>query len=371
MDSTSLCFLAAKSGTPDLLTFRWDDADNGNDDAVFATEATRQLPDAEHLVVGRDDLPTLFADPAATADAEAPYTCFRTLARTRRSAELLASRGARTHLMGNGGDELFHSGHVGYLHSLLRKRPGTAFAQVRGFRSLRRWTWPETVRALVSGGSVRDWWLSQANGLAACAAAHSPQLGWGDPLRASPWATAAALQTARGVILSAGEQAEPLAADRGLHADLATLRIAGGVYRQLVRQFTIAGPRLELPYLDDRVIESVLAVRPDERRTPWRYKPLLAEAMRDVVPAGIAGRSTKGEFSQVVKIGLKANLGAVLDIFADSELVRLGFIERAAVRQYLTQPHSDSTAIVALESLLACENWIRQVQLSKTTCRRV
>src|SRR5882757_2291862 len=81
MDSTSLCFLAAK--TPNLLTFRWDDADEGNDDALFATEAARHLPAAEHVVVRRDDLPTLFADSGASADPEAPYSCLRTLARTR------------------------------------------------------------------------------------------------------------------------------------------------------------------------------------------------------------------------------------------------------------------------------------------------
>jgi asparagine synthase (glutamine-hydrolysing) len=371
MDSTSLCFLAAKTGAPDLLTFRWDDADEGNDDAVFAAEAARQLPEAEHLVVRRADLPTLFADPGASADPEAPYSCLRTLARTRHSAELLVSRGARTHLMGNGGDELFHSDHLGYVRSLLRRQPGTALAHLRGFRSLRRWTWPEIARALARDNSVRDWWLTQETALRTPVAARSPELGWGDPLRASPWVTDAAVAAARRVIRSAGERAEPLAADRGQHVDLATLRIAGPVYRPLVRQFALAGARLELPYLDDRVIESVLSVRPHERRTPWRYKPLLAEAMRDVVPAGIARRGTKGEFSQVVKAGLKANLRAVLAILADSELVRQGLVDSDLVKQYLTRPHSDSAAIIALENLLACENWIREVQPSKNKCGRV
>jgi asparagine synthase (glutamine-hydrolysing) len=98
---------------------------------------------------------------------------------------------------------------------------------------------------------------------------------------------------------------------------------------------------------------------------------LLAEVMRDVVPAGIAKRGTKGEFSQVVKAGLKANLHTVLAILADSELVRQGLVDSNLVKQYLTRPHRDSTAIIALENLLACENWIREVQLSENKYRRV
>jgi hypothetical protein len=45
------------------------------------------------------------------------------------------------------------------------------------------------------------------------------------------------------------------------------------------------------------VVEACLAVRPHECSTAWRFKPLIVEAMRDLVPAAVLQRTTKGDFS--------------------------------------------------------------------------
>ncbi len=156
MDSTSLCFLAAQAGTPDLLTFRRAEADVANDDAVFAAHAASGLPRADHVVLGQAETPGVFADADDTGDTEAPYRYTRTLARTRHSAGLLASHGARQHLAGHGGDELFH-GRVAYLHPLLRRRPVTAIRHIRGHQALRRWSWTATLSGLVHGGDLGAW----------------------------------------------------------------------------------------------------------------------------------------------------------------------------------------------------------------------
>ncbi len=48
LDSTSLCFLAARAGMPELVSFRWAEAEAANDDAMFAAHAAGELPHAEH-----------------------------------------------------------------------------------------------------------------------------------------------------------------------------------------------------------------------------------------------------------------------------------------------------------------------------------
>ncbi|MGH3694704.1 MAG: asparagine synthase-related protein [Pseudonocardiaceae bacterium] len=362
MDSTSLCYLAVRAGGSDLLTFRWAEADVANDDAVFAAHAACGLGQAEHVVLPQADMPDVFADPADIGDTEAPYPFTRTLARTRHNVALLAACGARQHLAGHGGDELFH-GPMAYLHPLLRRRPLTAIRHLRGYRALHRWPLAAAASDLARRSDLGAWWHRQAQQLtAAPVPRRTPALGWGHPLRAAVWITPAAVDTTRAVLHSTGAQTRPLAADRGHHVTVALLRMQGSCYRQLARRFATAGLRLELPYFDDRVVEAALAVRAHERRTPWRYKPLLVEAMRDVLPEVIAARTTKGEFGEDLRVGLRRHLPAVLALFADSALASHGLINLDLLRRQLLKPQVDNTTVFAVEDLLGCETWLRAAQ---------
>jgi asparagine synthase (glutamine-hydrolysing) len=369
MDSSSLCFVAAQAGLPDLLTFRWAEADAANDDTGFAAHAASRLGQAEHVVLPQAELPDIFADVGDTGDTEAPYRFMRTVARTRHSAAVLATHGARVHLAGHGGDELFH-GPVAYLPSLVRRRPVTAIRHVRGYRALHRWPLAATVAGLVGGGDLGAWWHQQAEQLTTGPVPRrTPALSWGHPLRAPVWVSPKVAEATRAVLRSIGDKAQPLAADRGQHVALAILRMMGPAYRQLSRVFATAGLRLELPYLDDRIIETALAVRAHERRTPWRYKPLLVEAMRDILPEAIAARTTKGEFSEDLRIGWRRHLPDILTLVADSALAAHGLINPDLLRRELLRPQVDNATVFALEDLLGLETWLRATQTTTFTGR--
>ncbi|UCM91414.1 asparagine synthase-related protein [Streptomyces marincola] len=367
MDSTSLCFLSAEAGVPDLLTFRWSEADEANADAGFAARAARELPAAEHRELAQEAMPSVFADPGRITDTEAPYPFTRTAERTRQTARTLAECGSRTHLAGHGSDELFHELPY-YLRDLLYRHPLTALTHLRGHRAMSRWPLTATIAALTDRRDLRAWWRQQADHLTGPPRARrTPDLGWGyAPLRAQEWVTPSAIEVTRGLLHSIAEQARPLAAQRAQHATLMALRIAGPGYRQLARPFARAGVRLELPYLDDRVIEAALSVRFAERRTPWRYKPLLSEAMHGILPAAVAGRSTKGEAGEDVRIGLRRNMPALLELFADSALADHGLIDPDVLRTRLLAPQVDNATTMALEELLGCETWLRAVKKTST-----
>jgi asparagine synthase (glutamine-hydrolysing) len=359
LDSTSLCFLAARR-QPELLTFRWAEAEAANDDAVFSAVAAEQLTAAEHLVLPQADLPACFADPATIADAEQPYPFMRTAARIRRSATVLAEHGVTRHLAGHGGDELFGD-LPGYLPQLLRRRPLAAIKHVRGQLALHRWPLRPTLAGLLRPGTASRWWAAQAEQLTAPPLpGRFPALGWGlGSLRASEWASADAIVTARDVLRRHAETAEPLDADLGQHQYLLTLRQGAAAYRQLARLFEDAGVALDMPFFDDRVIEAAMAVRLPERATPYRYKPLLAEAMHGVLPEQIRTRTTKGVFSQDVRAGLRQHRDAIADLFADSTLAARGLIDRDRVVAALFAPYADFRPVFAVEDLIGCENWLR------------
>jgi asparagine synthase (glutamine-hydrolysing) len=124
------------------------------------------------------------------------------------------------------------------------------------------------------------------------------------------------------------------------------------------------GVTLAAPYYDDRVVEAGLAVRPQERITPWRYKPLIIEAMRGVVPDESLTRQTKANGSGDEEPGLRRHRADLLAMFEDSRLARLGLIDAGAVRETLARPLPPSLQLGMLDQTVACEVWLRSLERS-------
>jgi asparagine synthase (glutamine-hydrolysing) len=127
------------------------------------------------------------------------------------------------------------------------------------------------------------------------------------------------------------------------------------------------GLTLAAPYYDDRVIEAGLAVRPGERVTPWRYKPLIIEAMRGIVPAESLARQTKANGSGDEEPGLRRHRAELLALWEDSRLARIGLVDAAALRELCSRPLPPELGFGALDQTVACEVWLRSVETSTAT----
>jgi asparagine synthase (glutamine-hydrolysing) len=359
IDSTSLCFLAARDN-PDLLTFRWGEAESSNDDAVYADRALQLLNHAENLTIPQSELPEIFAEPDVPAYGDEPLALTRATARIRHNARLLAQHGSGRHLAGHGGDELFSPMHS-YLHQLLRRHPLTALGHLRAHSALRRWPLWSTLAQLANPGTFTGWWRTQADQLTQPRPSlRRPMLGWGlGPVRAPSWVTAKGVELAREALCCTAEYAQPLAEDLATHQMLLLVRSNTAGYRLLAQLYGESGVELDMPYLDDRVLEATLRVLPHEHAGPWRYKPLLADAMHGIVPDEVLERSTKGEFGEDIRRGMRRNRSAVLEMFADSALADRGLIDPGELSAQLSIPQPDNTTTQALENLLGCETWLR------------
>ncbi|MGH3569413.1 MAG: asparagine synthase-related protein [Pseudonocardia sp.] len=359
MDSTSLCFLATLK-TANLLTVRRVEADPGSDDSLWAVRAGARLSDAEHLVFAHDDAPMIYADADSAEQFDEPYRWARSRGRHRHLIELLVERGCQQHLIGHGGDELFGT-FPSYLHTLARAHPRIATRHIRGFQALRRWSWRDTMHALADRSTFADWLAASADQLDAPApASTTPRFGWGWPARMPTWATPVAIEAVRDLFRrAAAATPAPLANSRAQHEVVQHVRTCGRAARQIAAMASNAGTQVTAPYLDDRVIEAALAVRPHERMSPWRYKPLLAAAMHGIVPAEVLGRTTKGDFTADVYRGLKQNRAGLLELFADSVLARIGLIDADVLRRTIIGLHPTFATLIPLEQTVACEAWLR------------
>src|SRR5262249_41992583 len=161
----------------------------------------------------------------------------------------------------------------------------------------------------------------------------TPDLGWGPAVRVPPWATPRVAEAARTLLHQAAVGAQPLAPTRGQHASVERLRGVGYLTRHIAGIMARAGLPLAAPFLDHRLAAACLAVRLHERSTPWRFKPLIVEAMRELVPAPVLRRGTKGDFSADWHTGLRDARAQLADLLTDPVLARLGLVDVDALRE--------------------------------------
>jgi asparagine synthase (glutamine-hydrolysing) len=363
MDSTSLCFLAAR-GPAELVTLHWTGDDPANDDSDWAARAGAELPGTHRVMASR--LALWYEDLAGevsvrAAATEEPGVWVRDSARWAVGA---ATTGARLHLVGGGGDELF-TAPPQHLHSYVRSDPLAALGRIRRLRAVHHVPLRPLLRGLADRRTFVQWltnWGAQLDGPAP-PGSHFP-LAWGPELRMPPWATPEAINVVRGLVREAAEgNPEALSPERGQHMAIASVRATARNIR-LVNQAYATGPEAVAPYLDDAVIEAALSVRVAERNAPARYKPVLADAVSSVVPAFVLGRSTKGEYSADLYRGLRQNREAMVDLFADSALARAGLVDADLVRTSLLGLHPGTGMMQFLDGTLGCELWLRARQTS-------
>ncbi|GHH92933.1 lasso peptide isopeptide bond-forming cyclase [Streptomyces capillispiralis] len=370
LDSTSVCFLADRSPAH-VVAGTWPGRDPADTDLYWAEQAARHLPDVDHVVWDAEASPLVYDDLLGIDDIlDEPTIGVMDRSRALHHLPGLAERGSRVHLTGIGGDHVAWCSEA-YYHRMLRTRPLHAVRQLRGFRALWQWPLGGTVRALADTRSYGKWLRDAAGGLRAPAATSSAAtgLGWGMAPRLFDWVTPDAERLARRALLDAAATVTPLHPDRGMHADLEQIRSTTRVIRQWDHMAARTGLPMASPFLDDRVIEACLAVRPAERVTPYRYKPVLTAAMSGVVPEPCLRRTTKATASMDASNGLRENRADLLALWEDSRLERLGLVDGAELRRLARRPASPGLSDAILYSTIAAEVWLRGLSRSRSTTR--
>jgi asparagine synthase (glutamine-hydrolysing) len=361
LDSTSVCCLAAHQEAK-VVAYTAASLDPYADDVLWAGRTVAGLGNVEHHIIPAEEMPLVYHGLELDDPLDEP--CAATVDRDRWLiiAGRAAARGSRMHLTGMGGDELLY-GSLAHLHTMLRTTPRIAVRHLRGFAAKYRWPRKQMLRQLTDTRPYPMWLASVADTLSAPPPPlEEPLLDWGFRPRLPPWATPAAVQAVQELIRAEAATVEPLAKRRGQHRELEAMRFVSRITRQLDQMASRVGVTLAAPYHDDRVIEAGLAVRPQERITPWRYKPLIIEAMGGIVPDESLGRQTKANGSCDVDPGLRRHRGEVLALWEDSRLAQLGLIDADALRETCLRPLPPELQFGGLDQTVACEVWLRSLE---------
>jgi asparagine synthase (glutamine-hydrolysing) len=105
-----------------------------------------------------------------------------------------------------------------------------------------------------------------------------------------------------------------------------------------VVRWSVAGPKemmIAHPFLDPRVLCLGLGVMSRFLPQPGRKKPLLAEAMRGILPEHIRNRQRKGHFNEVYYLGLSRNLAMLERLIDSAPVAEFEMIDKEALLHYV------------------------------------
>ncbi|MFE1954138.1 asparagine synthase-related protein [Streptomyces sp. NPDC059524] len=369
-DSTSLAFLTRRAGPAHLSLLTVASRESHAEDETWALRAVElaraERPDGlSHEIVPGDEVPLFYAGvseqlpaPAALMGDE-PLPVAPARARARMLLGLAAARGSECHITGYGGDELFMALPT-VAGDLLPRHPLAAWNRIGAVRHQLGWPLAATARALIGRGSFRAW-LADAVTDDVLPTSRTPQLTWSVRQSLPPWLTDDARDLVRDAFRIAAADAEPLAPRPGRHLDLDTLR-TGARHFQAMEDYGLGlGLPVAAPLYADHVVEATLAVRLTDRIDPARYKPLLAEAVREAVPAPLLDRTTKDHMNSDTVQGLVRHADELRRLWEPgaSRLAGLGLVDPARLDALAADPYSPLHTRYSIDSTVACEMWLR------------
>lgn len=358
LDSTPIFHLASQ-GTSELIGFTTGGPDIYEQEMAWADTAAAGLTHVHRERLPSTELPSPYVGVTAALDGlDEPFTGIPNRNRLTAIARHLSPLGARVHLTGHGGDEVF-VGAKSYLRDLFRSDPVRALSHARAHGTLKRWPTGQLLRALLDRRPYPRWLADGAKDLTRQPRLETPRMGWAAvPFRLPPWVTQEAADAVRGQVREAAAGAEPLAAEAGQHEAIDRVRNAARLIRHDQAVMARAGLPMAAPLLDDRVIEACLSVRLPERSTPWATKPVLVEAVSGLIPDDVLNRSTKTDGTNDHYVGLRKARPEFQRICENSQLARAGIIDVEKLRPVLMGAHPPRLWSVALWQTLACEMWL-------------
>jgi asparagine synthase (glutamine-hydrolysing) len=272
--------------------------------------------------------------------------------------------GTDCHMTGDGGDSLLCSPPI-MLADLLatgHNRRGVV-ETIRWARLRRLAVWPLLRSACRTSRTYRNDALASLSvdlftGLRRYAT--YGEIGWCATDSIPPWATYEARARVAAVASALPEQIpEPASGSFATAVTAEGMAEVGRSARADVQLAEAVGVSLHNPFTDSRVIDAYLSVPLNERPGPADYKPVLREALADLFPAVLAGRTTKGDFNPDHYHGMRTNL-AELHALADGRLAALGLVDPADFRRTLTMTAAGlPVPFSTVEPAVAAEVWLR------------
>jgi len=272
---------------------------------------------------------------AAPPPHDEPFAGLNRLALDRATIDAAVQCGATTMLTGIGSDEMMVMNPFHITDLLRRGLLGSAWTEARKWARVDNcspWNilYPYGVANILPGWSRGGMEALLRRGYAAW----KNQNEW----TIAPWiAPSFARQYAmRSRALESAHETFNLCQPTTLSCALASIRSRIGD----VDRWSIAAPQglaIAHPFLDARVLCFGLGIQAKFKPKPEGQKPILAWAMRDVLPENIRNRRSKADFSKIYYLGLARNLQSLEVMIRQAPIDEVGLLDKDILIQCLHQ----------------------------------
>ena len=135
-----------------------------------------------------------------------------------------------------------------------------------------------------------------------------------------------------------------------------------------VLRWSVAAPlgmTIAHPFLDRRLLTFGLGMQQRLQPEPGKMKPVLAEAMRERLPAMILNRKRKGHFNEIYYLGFSRNLDSLVNMVKQAPSDIVGMFDRDVLLRTLHQANvigANARQMQRLDYTLAIIKWLSKHQ---------
>ncbi len=383
-DSTSLALIAAKNLAEQgqkvhTITYK-SLAATESDDTKWAEHAASLYPNIAAVMVEDQEIPTEYSNLDAITLTDAPNPAVSAVSKFNYGLEIIRSQGSQLHMNGEGGDAVLLAPDSYLIDIFKRARIGQFLQHTYGRARLNLISPLSLMSSLakLNFTSYQQWLHQQAKKLMHKRLASQPlmyelrssdMITWDFTPHAANWYTKNLVESVIGELQDWATSAIPFADSPWKNEYLSEIYLTGFGTRIMQQVATVSNVNLEFPYLDSLVIDACLSARPEERTTPFTYKPLLSQALSRDLPKSVFTRTTKGDYTSDEFGGLRQNLPVIKKLSQNSLLADMGLIDikefRACIeRHMITGINTDSSH---LNQTLGVELWLRQLSDTNNT----
>ncbi|MBW4507012.1 MAG: albusnodin/ikarugamycin family macrolactam cyclase [Scytonematopsis contorta HA4267-MV1] len=375
-DSTSLALIAAKSLAEQgqklhTITHKSISAIE-TEDVKWAEHAASLYPNIEAIMLEASEVPQEYSYLENIPLTDAPDSTIANIGQLSYLMQIIKSKDSRLHMSGDGGDAALVVS-WSYLADLLKRREIRKFINhTYGWSRVSLRSPITLISKAVKLGltSYRQWLLRQAKQLVAgellsqslVSESTDVSLGWDSSPQAANWYTKENVDLVATDLKKLATTAVPFADIPGQNEAIATIYANGMVDKVLQQIAETYGVNLEFPFLDGLVIDACLSVKPEERTTPFAFKPLLSEALQHDIPRSIFVRNTKGDYTTDEFNGRKQNFPVIDKLLQTCLLADMGLIDMKKFRPVIKQfSMGFDTVTWHFNQTLTAELWLRSL----------
>lgn len=361
LDSTPVAYIAATTAPNPITTFSSGSTDELHDDLSWIAKSFKYFPEVRKILVDPNVIPAPFEDfSACSLSWDEPFIGSAQWKRIDYTAEILQAEGVRIHLSGHGGDEVLLSP-TSYIHDLIRRNPLLGYRRGRQYKSLYHWEKSSLKRLLTERLRYKSTLDKELGRIGfPSPEARDAANPWNiQSFRYAPWMTSIAVEAANEFCRDALKNLEEPSLSRTQSAGIESIWTSGNAARSIATLMGNRGIDFSTPFLDEKVLTAALSIRPEEKSDPFRFKPLIKEAMQSRVPQEILSRPSKADGTADVHRGQSLNSKEILEYMESSLLQSMGLIEFETFHRYFSNMSLGEVPPVAFWATLGVENWLR------------